>query len=205
MSADGTIPEALHSASTSSWYTPAAIVEAARLALGGTIDLDPASCATANATVQARGFYGEAQDGLAQRWNGAVFVNPPSPPRPWWKKLRGEIEAGRVSKAVFVGYSIETLQQFQDDDAWFVRWDICVPRRRVRYETTALDRYGVLVMRLGKATDAKRRAAIEAQIKALPADPHALVTGEAPAHASVIFGYGCDGFAEAFAPVGVYW
>ena len=108
MSADGTIPEARTSASTSSWYTPAAIVEAARLALGGRISLDPASCATANATVKADVYHAEVfdgpecstVDGLSVPWFGTVFLNPPSPPRPWWKKLRGEIEAGRVSKAV---------------------------------------------------------------------------------------------------------
>lgn len=202
MSADGTIPEALHSASTSSWYTPSAIVEAAREALGGTIDLDPASCAVANATVQARGFYGEAQDGLAHQWNGCVFVNPPSPPRPWWKHLRAQIEAGRVTQAIFVGYSIETLQQFQDDAQWFAHWHWCIPAKRVKYETTSWERLRVLQGRLNAG---RSSPALVKQIEALAKMGPTLVSGDAPAHASVVFGYGMplSTFARAFAALGV--
>lgn len=203
MSADGTIPEALHAVGTSSWYTPSYIVEAARAALGGVIDIDPASCEIANRTVRAGGYYNEAADGLAHDWHGTVFLNPPSPPRPWWKKLRGEIESGRVTRAVFVGYSIETLQQFQDDPEWFGRWHWCLPSRRVKYETTAAERLRVLRGRLaaGRASAPTLRA-ID-RLSALPSD--ALVCGDAPAHSSVVFGYGMtfETFGPAFAIVGV--
>jgi len=57
-------------------YTPADIVEAARLVMGG-IDLDPASCAAANQTVKARTYYAQPLDGLALPWFGRVFLNPP--------------------------------------------------------------------------------------------------------------------------------
>jgi hypothetical protein len=59
------------------WYTPADWVERARRALGGHIDTDPASCAAAQAVVQARTFYALAEDGLQQPWAGTVFRNPP--------------------------------------------------------------------------------------------------------------------------------
>ena len=58
------------------WWTPAELVEAARDVLG-VIELDPASCAGAQATVRARRFHTLEDDGLAQEWSGAVWLNPP--------------------------------------------------------------------------------------------------------------------------------
>lgn len=220
MSADGTIAEARMSAVTSQWFTPPLIVEPARRFLG-TIDLDPASCEVANRTVQAVAYYNEAADGLAHEWHGHLWLNPPSPPRPWWRKLRAEIEAGRVRRAVCVGYSIEVLQQFQDDPAWLRRWHVCVPSKRVRYLTTAGDRNATLTRRWLKACAAADHAAdgdkrkLETVVTSLSSeiarlrsgDPDALVSGDAPAHASVVLGYG-DGaveWREAFGEVGVCW
>jgi ParB family transcriptional regulator, chromosome partitioning protein len=83
-------------------YTPAWLVDAARAALGG-IDLDPASCAEANATVQAACYYTRADDGLTQPWAGRVFLNPPySDPLPWVRRLIRALDAGDVSAAVVV-------------------------------------------------------------------------------------------------------
>ncbi len=58
------------------WYTPAHVIDAVRLVLGG-IDLDPASCEEAQATVQATAYFTEDDDGLAREWVGRVFLNPP--------------------------------------------------------------------------------------------------------------------------------
>ena len=58
------------------WYTPSRVVEAAREALGG-IDLDPASCETANRVVQAKQFFTREDDGLTQDWHGKLWLNPP--------------------------------------------------------------------------------------------------------------------------------
>lgn len=80
---------AQHSAETNEHYTPAWLVDAAREVLGGTIDLDPASCPTAQEVVRATTWFGQEQDGLWRDWgfiahsSGAgprpfrVFVNPP--------------------------------------------------------------------------------------------------------------------------------
>jgi hypothetical protein len=83
------------------WYTPAAYIEAARTVLGG-IDLDPASCEQANATVRATTYYDIRDDGLEQPWYGRVWLNPPY--SEWAKrfveKLLVELAAGRVDAAV---------------------------------------------------------------------------------------------------------
>lgn len=58
------------------WYTPAEFIEAARKTLG-TIDLDPASSEIANETVKATKFFTAEDDGLAQIWEGNIWLNPP--------------------------------------------------------------------------------------------------------------------------------
>lgn len=58
------------------WHSPAEIVEAARVVMGG-IDLDPASCAQANEIIKAEKFYSPRDDGLKQPWFGRVWLNPP--------------------------------------------------------------------------------------------------------------------------------
>ena len=60
----------------SEWYTPSRYVEAARVALGG-IDLDPASCKTAQRTVKAKRYFSIENSALYQGWEGRVFMNPP--------------------------------------------------------------------------------------------------------------------------------
>lgn len=67
---------AMYNTGENEWYTPADLVECARKLLG-TIDLDPASSALANQTVRANTWYGVEEDGLAQRWQGRVWMNPP--------------------------------------------------------------------------------------------------------------------------------
>ena len=61
---------------TTEWYTPPRFIELVREVLG-TVDLDPASCATAQGWIQASTFYTKEQDGLSQPWFGKVYCNPP--------------------------------------------------------------------------------------------------------------------------------
>lgn len=65
-----------HSSESVEWYTPPAILDAARDLMGG-IDLDPASCALANRHVRAVAYIDERHDGLGARWAGRVWLNPP--------------------------------------------------------------------------------------------------------------------------------
>ena len=91
---------------SSEWYTPAEYIEAARVAMGG-IDLDPASCAVANRTVRASHFFDRSVDGLRQRWQGRVWLNPPysdykGQAAAWAAKLLSEYECGRVEQGVML-------------------------------------------------------------------------------------------------------
>jgi hypothetical protein len=70
------VTAARHSSESNSHYTPAAIVERARLVLR-TIDLDPATCEEANRVVRAAAIYTASDDGFTKPWGGAVFLNPP--------------------------------------------------------------------------------------------------------------------------------
>lgn len=91
------------------WFTPPAIVEAARRVMGG-IDLDPASCAEANETVQATSYYTRDCSGLGREWAGRVFLNPPygrneqhrSNMAVWGQHLLAEVVAGRVTQAILL-------------------------------------------------------------------------------------------------------
>jgi hypothetical protein len=58
------------------YYTPPKIIAAAHILLG-TIDLDPASSLKANETVKAKRIYTKADNGLAQPWEGNVWMNHP--------------------------------------------------------------------------------------------------------------------------------
>jgi phage N-6-adenine-methyltransferase len=86
------------------WYTPAKYIEAAREVMGG-IDLDPATCAEAQAVVQAAQWYSREDDGLSLSWHGRVWLNPPySYPavEQFTAKLCAEVEAGAVDQAIMV-------------------------------------------------------------------------------------------------------
>jgi ParB family chromosome partitioning protein len=65
-----------HGSGCYEWYTPGFIIDLARKVLGK-IDLDPASCETANKVVEATRYFTEEDDGLVQEWKGRVWLNPP--------------------------------------------------------------------------------------------------------------------------------
>jgi hypothetical protein len=89
------------------WYTPAEIIEAARVVLGE-IDLDPASCGFANQIVRAKTFYSKADSdgtGLEKAWFGRVFINPPfahPQVRDFADKLADHFSTGEVTEAIWL-------------------------------------------------------------------------------------------------------
>lgn len=130
--------QALHSSASPEHGTPPEYIEAARRVLGG-IDLDPASCETFNEIVRADRIYTKDDDGLAQEWRGRVCLNPPGDkegrlPKLFWDKLMSEYAAGRVTSAIFIGFSIDQLQTLQNC-GWDgpLQFPICIPRKRMQF------------------------------------------------------------------------
>ena len=110
------------------WFTPAAIIEAARTCMGG-IDLDPASCAKANETVRATRYLTADDDALnvELRWHGRIFCNPPyvtGKIERFVGKLVSEYEHpdGGVTEAVL-------LTNNTTETRW---WQLAISRRRAR-------------------------------------------------------------------------
>jgi hypothetical protein len=113
------------------WYTPAPLIAAARAVLGE-IDLDPASSAKAQETVQARRFYTIEDDGLSKHWEGRVWLNPPYNQKLVDKfvlKLCQHFVAGDVPTALLLTNNATETAWFQE--AAELASAICLPAGRV--------------------------------------------------------------------------
>jgi hypothetical protein len=119
------------------WYTPSVYVDAAREVLGG-IDLDPASSATANATVRAQAFFDATADGLARPWSGRVYMNPPygrDCPK-FVARLLDAHAAGQVPAAIAL------LSAYSVDTGWFQPlYDhlLCFVAGRISFDSPVYD------------------------------------------------------------------
>lgn len=124
------------------WYTPPEFIEAAREVfwsdLGDEteepITLDPASSSKANETVQAQRYFTKGDNGLEQRWDGTVWMNPPySQPLvgQFVDKLLAELSTGNILSAiVLVNNGTET--------AWGQNLiahstAVCFPAKRIKF------------------------------------------------------------------------
>ena len=114
------------------FYTPLVIVDAARVALGGHIDLDPASCEIANREVRARYVLTREEDGLLTPWSGRVWLNHPferGKNGRWINKLVNEYLFGDVTAACCITWA-------NIAEGWFrplLGFPQCFPNGRIHY------------------------------------------------------------------------
>ena len=103
-----------HSSETPEHYTPLEIIERVVACLGA-IDLDPCSN-PGDPNVPARVHFTPDDDGLAQKWHGRIYMNPPYGDEidAWIEKLSAEYETGDVSEAI-------ALIPGRIDTQWFKR------------------------------------------------------------------------------------
>ncbi len=149
--------ELLAQSDQNDWRTPRKFLIAAHAVLGG-IDLDPATSAEANETVQAARFYAEEDDGMAQPWKGRVWLNPPygGLARLFVERLVREYEVGNVTAAITLVNSHPT------ETAWFqqlFRYAICFVRGRIDFggpsrEVSTNSTHGSAIAYLGPDVEA---------------------------------------------------
>jgi ParB family chromosome partitioning protein len=113
------------------WYTPPEYIEAAREAMGS-IDLDPASCETAQANVLAKRYFDIEDNGLDKPWTGNVWLNPP-----YGKEVIGLFTEKVVGEAERFQQAV-VLVNNATDTAWFhdlasVASAACFIRGRIRF------------------------------------------------------------------------
>ncbi|KKK51700.1 hypothetical protein LCGC14_3112340, partial [marine sediment metagenome] len=114
------------------WYTPEAILDAAREVMGG-IDLDPASCELANRVVNATTYFTEENNGLEQDWQGRVFLNPPfAHPivRHFAEKLLDSFGDGSVTEAVWLSNACVDVGWWQQLASNGI---VCFHRGRIKF------------------------------------------------------------------------
>ena len=141
------------------YFTQPFIIEAARATMG-IIDLDPASCAAANAIVKASRYFDVMIDGLKQPWLGNVWLNHPfsrqGNPR-WIKKAVSEFESGNAYQITCITYAASSEEWTEP----LFNFPICFLRPRTNYlivadgllvETTDVTK-GSMVTYMGQNVD----------------------------------------------------
>lgn len=127
---------AVFSSASDQWYTPEAVILAARNTMGR-IDLDPASCEQANENVRASRFFTAEDNGLVQKWGGNVWLNPPyglnedkkSNQALWSSAFFDRYERGEFQTGIL-------LVTCCPDRSWFSRfWDypLCIFSSRLKF------------------------------------------------------------------------
>lgn len=106
---------------------------------GGVVDLDGRPVLPKTAKRESCTVTGEC--GLPP---GHQHSRSTSSAKVWWQRLAAEYDAGHVTDAIFVGFSLEVLQATQDGTgATPFDHSLCVPAKRLRYH--APDAKGDLV------------------------------------------------------------
>ena len=121
------------------WYTPQEHIERARRVMGA-FDVDPASNPIAQEKIGAGQFFTEETNGLAQEWNGRIWLNPPYA-QPligqFMSKLCEEYEAGRCTEAVALTHNYTDTRWFQDTAR--AASAICFTRGRIKFYSPSGD------------------------------------------------------------------
>lgn len=109
----------LTSQETTEWYTPPWLIELIREALGGSIDLDPASNRRPQQWIRAAHYF--TTGGLTRAWKArTVFCNPPygiaesgSNQGRWSRKMEGEYSAGHFRAGVLLIHSRQGYRWYE--------------------------------------------------------------------------------------------
>jgi ParB family chromosome partitioning protein len=111
------------------------VIDAAEEAMGGRIELDPASCELAQETVRAERYYSWCDDGLPQSWDAErLWLNPPYTRgliAPWIDKLLREVELRRVGLAICIVNTSSSTLWWQDLVSRSTV--ICFPSPRIKF------------------------------------------------------------------------
>ena len=149
------------------WYTPEDIVELSREALGGRIELDPASSEEANARVRAERYYdgwamGVPLSGLDAAWDcETFFMNCPfSSPGRWFTKAAAGWECGIIGAGVVLIADRALCTVAGGRLLSAARMGV-VPARRIRFlepggKVGKSPSFGVLLVAGGRALDVPR-------------------------------------------------
>lgn len=125
-----------HTKGDPNWICPPDHLSRVRTCLGGRIGFDPFSSSVANEHVQADAYMTPEQDGFAQPWADDAHINPPGLRiRDAWYKLRGEVALGRVTRAMWTGFSVEQLCLLADPDGDFhpIDFSLVILRKRISF------------------------------------------------------------------------
>lgn len=100
------------SSETDEWATPPELLRPLADAVGG-FDLDP--CSGAERKSIASDTYTKADDGLAQKWFGAVWMNPPySEIADWMEKASTEVRREQVDSVIALVPARTSTQWFHN-------------------------------------------------------------------------------------------
>lgn len=191
--------------------TPPDWAEMARAALGGHIELDPMSEPIFNEIVRASVIYTESEDGLRLPWNArTVFLNPHGGlVAEAWRKLTHEHRSGRVTAAIWIGFSMEQLNLLADEVEHPMDFSMLVVRQRIDFLTvepmrTVMQRGigdGVLHLECGHVAIVAAKKYLNAKAVRCSECVGAPEPLGSPTHANYVVGMGipADRFETAFA------
>lgn len=115
------------------WHTPVQYLDAARSVLGN-FDLDPATSEQAQKRVRAAKYFTPTENGLAHKWEGTVWLNPPyAQPliAQFVSKMVSEWRSGRVFGAIMLTHNYTDTAWF--DEAANAADALCFTRGRIKF------------------------------------------------------------------------